>query len=451
MKQNKEIVTSTSLGVVLAISIPLVVLMYQSARGQNRQLSLVTIRRVKLSSIVLDLPDDLLDDVLLSWLTLSDLAQLDKALLKTRARARVLKRLVSAGPLHCSIEEQRAFHKSKTHTAMLLWVQKRRLRLDGFLVRDVNCAYGLWLYPQKPSFLQTWFGDHIAWLSFEGSSYITFMEVIKLCPNLQWLFMDCVLGNRAESTAYNSQMVGTIEPAYRGGIEDTAFLMLCRGCKMLEHLEMTSRCGVTERSLVCGLEQLPGLTFLRYSPSIPLHDATLSAIGRSCPCLRTFITGTRTLTQKQVLHYARCFPSLTSFGPPPQDAIPDYPAILRLCPYIRELTVSTGMTSKYVSALLAEHGQLTHLRVRADHVRELLSVRSSQVQTLTIGADSAEQLPAIPVMQVREAFSNLRALQCVMYDDCADFLPRRTYTYQSLRRRVQGELNSTSMWVSVHW
>jgi hypothetical protein len=131
--QENSCFPHTSLGVVLAISIPLVVLIYQSAQGQNRQLSPVTIRRVEKSSIVLDLPDDLLDDVLLSWLTLSDLAKLDKALLKTRARARVLMRLVSAGPLHCSIEEQRALHKSKTHTAMLLWVQKRGLRLDGFL------------------------------------------------------------------------------------------------------------------------------------------------------------------------------------------------------------------------------------------------------------------------------------------------------------------------------
>jgi hypothetical protein len=375
--------------------------------------------------IVLVLPDDLLDNVLSSWLMLHDLAKLDTAFCNSQSRPGIVKRLASPSTLHCFAAEQRALQDCNRYSEMLRWVHKRHLRLSGLLIGGDMCNEEGWLT------LQPLLGDRIAWLSFESASYVTFLKTILQCSNLRWLYLDCDIARfYREGTAYNARLLGRMEELdCRCDIQNTAFLKLCRACLKLEHLEMTRRCGVTERWFVRGLEQLPGLIYLHYSPSVHLQDATLSAIGRSCPRLRTFITGTRTLTRAQVLHYARCFPRLTSFGLPPQDFVLDFV----LCPDIRELTVTAGMTGEYVRALLVAHKQLTHLRIRTDQVHQLHGVTLPQVWNLAIVVNDSAQLSALndALLLVPAVFSNLRALQFVVHKyESADGVPRRpTYAY----------------------
>lgn len=128
--------------------------------------------------------------------------------------------------------------------------------------------------------------------------------------------------------------------------------------------------GLTEEGFIAGVTILPKLTCLMYYSKEELQLETFSAICRACPRISTFTT--RFTSEEAVLHYAHCFPQLTSlchysFHTAESGrsvlSLSGYFEVLRVCPRIMQLDMPRALPLDDVEAILRGHKQLTTLTV----------------------------------------------------------------------------------------
>jgi hypothetical protein len=308
------------------------------------------------------------------------------------------------------MEEQRFLIARHHIDRVYRWLQKTKQSLNGYIIERYTPS---WLSSKSK------LGDHVQWLCFEDPDAVlfpTFCNVIQACPALYEIHMHGFLDQRRLDmiAAHCTQLRHLAYRGYGCKINGKGLLNICMNCEMLEHLDL-SQCNVsTESDFVSSVSLLPRLTFL--SCCNDLQTTSLTVIGQACPHLQTFITGKSTTepTVAYMLHYAQCFPQLTSFGLRFSDLGPDWFVVLQLCPKIKKLTVSHLTTAEYAARVLSLYKQLTEVSVMAANIADLCTVLGGceQLQKLTLCGDPPyhEQWRGL-----RKVYTKVHTLELLLY------------------------------------
>jgi hypothetical protein len=276
---------------------------------------------------------------------------------------------------------------------MLRWLDRKRLRLDGVVLSSSSEMY------LAEKFL---LGAHTEWLAYEiqnstGIDHFGFCNtVLPICYNLRRLYLWGRLDDSwMKAVATHCPLLQQIDfPSYGVKTNDDTFLQFCRGCSQLEHLNMGYANGLTDEGFLAGVSILPKLTCLKYYSKEELQLESITAIGRACPRINTFRT--RLTSDQSVLHYAHCFPLLTSLCPYSfLIAGSDHSALtlygyfqgVRACPCITELDIPRLLPRADAEAILRSHRSLVTLTVdvySSRRVLELVAQHCPQLRHLTV-------------------------------------------------------------------
>jgi hypothetical protein len=372
-----------------------------------------------------NIPQEVLREVLCTWLYIDSLAKFNTALCSRNIRKQVWQNgISSAGIFRGSTIEQRYLDRKHRLSPMLRWATYNRLRLNGLVLlnaTDMYLASNLLL------------GAHIEWIEYEdhNSTSIDHFElgntVLRSCPNLVRLHLSTRVDDSwmIAVTTHCPLLQHVDFPSYGMETSDETFLWFCKGCTLLKHLTMEYVYGVTDEGFVAGIVNLPHLQYLKHSPGEALQMEALGDIGRACPHLSTFTTLLN--SEEAVLHYAHCFPRLVSLSP---YAFPDtsvrevltlsgYYKVLRVCPHITELEIPRHLPLDDAEAILRVHSQLTALIVDINlshRILEIVTQYRPQLRQLTIRSyDTSPEAAAVLDMHLYDLLSACQQMQTLVF------------------------------------
>jgi hypothetical protein len=252
---------------------------------------------------------------------------------------------------------------------MLSWADLRGMRLDGMVLASKE-ALSI-IASRAPNERAEWLRYDIPHSS--GTKHAELLAtMLQAYPHIRRLEpISCMYESWVPIVSAHCPLLQHLELSSFGtSISDADFLALCTGCPQIEYLNLGYYIGLSDEGLLAGLAILPKLHQLIYFPGVPMDNSVFSAIGRLCPRLSTFNTfSSRPHSEAEVLHYAACFPLLTSIGAKARTAVQTclscsgYRELFRLCPRVHAFSVPMEMAMEDAECVLLEHTHLTSLSV----------------------------------------------------------------------------------------